>query len=55
MVQPGDTEFMSDEDRSSNKMERSKKKVEWSRNLSSVESFAPEDRSPTWDSEAGKQ
>jgi len=39
-----------------NKMEqRSKKKVEWSGNLSSVESVAPaENRSPNWDSETGK-
>jgi len=54
MVHPGDSPPMSDKDRSSNRMERTKKKVEWSSNLSSVESFAPEDRSPNWDSETGE-
>lgn len=51
MVHPGDTSPMSYKDSTSNKMERGKKRVEWSSNLSSVESFAPEDRSPNWDTE----
>lgn len=36
-------------------MEREKKKVEWKKNLSTVESFSPslQDRSPNWDSETG--
>lgn len=55
MVHPGDTVHTSNQSRSSNKMERSRKKVEWSSNLSSVESAAPEDRSPNWDNETGKQ
>lgn len=38
----------------SSKMERPKKKVEWSSNLNPTEPPAPEDRSPMWDSEAGK-
>ena len=54
MVHSGDTPPMSHKDSTSNKMERGKKRVEWSSNLSSVESFAPEDRSPNWDTETGK-
>mmetsp|Transcript_18694 Transcript_18694/g.54032 ORF Transcript_18694/g.54032 Transcript_18694/m.54032 type:complete len:672 (-) Transcript_18694:22-2037(-) len=52
MVHPGDFASMSDKDRSSStgRAERPKKKVEWSTNLTE-QSFAPEDRSPNWDSE----
>ena len=39
----------------SSKMERTKKKVEWSSSLSSIEpQTTPDYRSPTWDSDTGK-
>ena len=49
MVYPGDSPPippMSEKDR----FPKTKKKVEWS---STVDSVAPEDRSPNWDSETG--